>query len=85
MNRIDVYLNGDNCWSDLSAQREKIIHVNDNGAISLAGLSQGTEAGKPSVALRINLPDGRVVIVETTLALLLTATDVLRTRYAQEL
>jgi hypothetical protein len=39
------------------------------------------ESGKPSVALGFELPDGRWVLAETSLALFLTAAEALRARY----
>jgi hypothetical protein len=39
------------------------------------------KGGAPSVAFRIDLEDGRTVIAETSLKLLLTASDLFKARY----
>jgi hypothetical protein len=65
-------------WPELR-ERTDVIHT--TGPIGIAGLEGGMESGKPSVALRIDLPDGRVVLAETSLSLFLTAADALRARY----
>ena len=63
-NMIELYLDGDNCWPDLTDRREEIVYVRDK-VIGIALLENGTAAGKHSVAFRFDLPDGRVAIVET--------------------
>ncbi len=68
MAQLTVLLDGNNCWNDLKDKPDKIVHVTEG--IQIALLQTGMQSGKASVALRINLPDGRVVIVETSLALL---------------
>lgn len=55
--------------------------INITGTIRVAGLEQGTREGKPSVGIGFELPDGRVVLAETTLALFLTAADALKAAY----
>lgn len=60
---------------------DQIIHVGEEAYIEVGGLPGGMASGKPSVAFCIPLPDGRVVIAETSLALLLTAGDALKARY----
>lgn len=71
-------------WPELAkAQREgRVIHLgNDAPPIGVGGLAGGMSSGKPSVALRIDLPDGRHVIAETSLALFLMAADALKARF----
>lgn len=76
MPAIDVILR-EPAWPNLD--RAKIIHLgNDAPPIGLAGLVGGMQSGRPSVVLRIDLPDGRVVLAETSLRLLVTAVDALR-------
>lgn len=67
---LDIIIHGDNCWPDLH-----------NGFITgrlvaIARLPNGTLSGKPTVAVRIELPDGQTVLAETTLALLSSAVRV---------
>lgn len=45
------------------------------------GLKAGMASGKPSVAIRLDLPDGKVVIAETSLALFLGAASALHTKF----
>jgi hypothetical protein len=66
-------------WPELAATPERIIHVTQGMQVS--GLEGGMQSGKPSLALRLDLPDGRVVIAETSLALLVSATRALVARY----
>ena len=50
-------------WTDLS-------HVGPLGKISRVGrLPGGTQCGKSTVAILVNMPDGQQVLAETTLAL----------------
>lgn len=62
-------------WPDLADKRDRVIEVD---AAEVCGLSRGMESGKPSVAMRLDLPDGRTVIFQTSLQLFLTAADVLK-------
>jgi hypothetical protein len=58
--------------------RERIIHLGDETRLEVGGLKSGMASGNPSVAFCFPLPDGRVVIAETSLALLLSAADALK-------
>ena len=84
MTPMTIILDGDKCWPDLTNQSgdgmaDKVI---DGGSIdAMACLPMGTSGGNPSVSVRINLPDGRVVIAQTTLALLLSAGDAFKARH----
>ena len=80
---LDLRLDGDRCWPDLDDRR--IIHLG-NGAppIGLAVLTNGTQEGRESVTIRIDLPDGRVVLAETSLRLLCMAVDAMRARYGDQ-
>lgn len=51
----------------------KVIHLANDAQIEIGTMRAGTAAGRDSVAICIPLPDGRVVITETTAALFLTA------------
>jgi hypothetical protein len=59
-------------WPELRTRPpEDVIHITT--PISVAALEGGMESGATSVAIRLDLPDGRVVIAETSLALFLAA------------
>jgi hypothetical protein len=77
---LSVFADGEesNALADLADKREQVIDVPLQAVI---GLTEGTEGGKPSVMVRADLPDGRTVIAQTTLALFLAAADVLRARH----
>lgn len=60
----------------------RLIWLGNNAKpIQVTGLDGGMVSGNPSVAIRLDLPDGKTVIAETSLALFLTAADALKSRY----
>jgi hypothetical protein len=67
----------DGAWPELRGKT--IIHL-PNATIWVNGLEAGMESGDPSVAIRIDLPDGTSVITETSLRLFLTAADALKAK-----
>jgi hypothetical protein len=73
---MGVVLDGDGCWPDI--QDNKIIRA---VGLQVAALQGGMKGGAPSVAFRIDLEDGQTVIAETSLKLLLTASDLFRAKY----
>lgn len=77
---MTIILDGDNAWPDLASK--EVIHVTDE--IQVAGLSNGMASGKPSIAFRITLPNGWVVIAETSLALFQSAARAFTIRYGQQ-
>jgi hypothetical protein len=84
MPSMQIILEGDGIWRDLPALDRAgnlIAAMGEAAAWQLAALAGGMESGAPSVSLRLDLPDGRVVVTETSLALLLTAADAFKARY----
>jgi hypothetical protein len=77
---LTLKLDGDRAWPDLGTKTERGL-VAEAGAIEVVGLAGGMTSGDPSVAIRLDLPDGRVAIAQTSLAMLLMAADALRARY----
>jgi hypothetical protein len=75
-----VIPNGDNCWPDL---RDKpIVHLaNDAPPIAVAVLDGGMASGKPSLTLRLDLPDGRTVLAETSARLFCSAARAIMAKY----
>lgn len=71
MTPLDIIFDGDDAWPDLADPDGP--PVVDGRLDAVAALPNATAKGKPAVALRIALPDGTVVIAQTTLALLWTA------------
>lgn len=68
--RINLIMKGDGCWPDLP---EKRILDTTGQDWNLALLHKGMGSGRPSVALRIDLPSGKVVFAQTSLRLLRNA------------
>lgn len=80
MAMLKVILDGDGCWPDLPGK--EVIHLgNLSMPIQIATLPGGLSSGKTSVSIRIDLPDGKVVIAETTLALFLSAAETFKVHY----
>lgn len=68
-------LDGDGAWPDLKGKigTEAVVHVGDGSHVELALLRAGMTSGASSVMFRFDLPDGRVVLFETSLAIFTTA------------
>lgn len=77
MPEMKIHLSGDGAWPDMASK--EIIQVEN---LEVAALEGGMQSGQPSVAFRIDLPDGRVVFAETSMRLFLGAADAFRARYA---
>jgi hypothetical protein len=74
---LRVILNGKTAWPDLGAK--KVVRV--TRGVQLAGLPERRANEGPAVAMRIELPDGQIVLMETSLRLLYTAVQALVARY----
>ena len=81
----DLLVSPFNTFEDLgitTPNDERILKPREDGAgLEVGGLAVGTQGGKPTVMLVTELEDGNVVILETTLALFLTAGDALKARH----
>lgn len=73
---IDLKLEGEGAWPDLKDKAVK--HVT---RIGVSVLPDGMASGRPSVAFRLDLPGGDVVVAETSLRALLTTMDAIVARY----
>lgn len=72
-------------WEDLNALRAEgklisAMHV-EAGTIRVGGLPHGMSSGRTSVAIAVPLPDGTVLLTETSLALFLQAAEILKVKY----
>lgn len=85
MPTFDMNLNGDNVWPDLEDKNleDKLIHLPET-VWHIAALEGGMSSGKSSLALRIDLPNGDVLVTETSLAAWIAATCSLRGRFPEE-
>ncbi len=80
MPMMTVILEGDNAWPDL--KDKEFIHLgNEAPAIEVAVLSAGMTSGRPSVGIKIELPDGQTVVAETSALLFCTAAKAIMARY----
>lgn len=78
---INIKFDGDGAWPDLADRKDDIIHLANDSSIDLAVLPGGMASGRLSCAFRIDLPDGKVVICETSWRLLVTAVRAIAVRY----
>lgn len=88
MLKLNITLDGDGAYPDLAETMAsgQVIHLgNDAPPIGITALADGMASGRLSVMLRLDLPDGRVVLAETSLRLFLAAADALRARYGNQL
>ena len=60
---------------------ETMIHVRNDPPLKIAVLDEGMESGKPSIMLRIDLPDGKTVIAETSARLFCIAARAIVAKY----
>ena len=67
MPAIRLILDGDGAVADLAGKRDTIIHLPDP-TLTLIRLPHGMRSGATSLVIRIELPDGRAVLAETSLA-----------------
>lgn len=75
MPSLTVHTDGENCWPDLAGHVDdptKVVHLIDV-PVAVARLPGGMASGASRVAIRLPLPDGRALILETSLALFVAA------------
>jgi hypothetical protein len=74
---LSIIPNGEGCWTDLQSKpADTVTWLNSGAELAVARLPKGMASGSSSVAIRIDLPDGRVVVVETSMKLFLSAAQV---------
>lgn len=73
MPAIHIIAKGDGCWPDLIELHDKGKLWQTTEPVHLALLEGGMQSGKPSVTIRLDLPNGNVALVETSLAALTSA------------
>jgi hypothetical protein len=86
MPTFDIKLDGDGVWPELGekARQGKLIHLGNDAVIGLGALAGGMSSGRASVAFRFDLPDGGVVLAETSLRALYTATKAIVIRHGED-
>lgn len=79
---ISLNLDGDGAWTDLADQLDQVVWLGEGSPpIEMAVLEGGMVSGRPSVAFRFDLPDGRVLVAETSVANFLAVAAAVRGRY----
>lgn len=68
---LNIQTQGEACWPDLQARADQLTWLSSGAELSIARLPAGMASGRSSVAIRVDLPDGRVIVVETSMALFL--------------
>lgn len=75
-----IKLNGDNAWPDL--KDKKFLHMGQGSpAIEVAVLEMGMASGRPSVAMRFDMPDGQTLIAETSARLFCSTARAIMAKY----
>lgn len=77
MPALSIFLNGPESFTPIP-ENARIHHVTER--MEVAFLEHGMVSGAPSVMLRIALPDGSVVLAETSYALFDGAARAMRSR-----
>ena len=83
MPALTLIVEGDNAWTDLNEKEVINLMGNNVPPIQLAALPGGMASGKTSVTFRFDLPDGKVLLAETSFALLKTAVRAIEAKYGQ--
>lgn len=78
---IQLILDGDGAWPDLE-NNPNVEWVKE--PIKIAVLPGGMTSGRPALAIRLDLKDGKTIVAQTSLALFATAARGIRARYSQE-
>lgn len=80
---ISVNVDGEGAWPDLGRHPNKVLKLGDS-ALSLAALAGGMVSGRASVMFRIDLPDGRTVLIETSLRALHAAVTAIVAKHGED-
>jgi hypothetical protein len=86
---LRVIMEGDGIWPDLPELAEAGMLINGMASgqppdITFAALPEGTVEGRPSITIRLDFPDGRVVLAETTMRLFLAVARSFGARFPAE-
>jgi hypothetical protein len=80
MPSIDLRLDQDGCWPDIGVKQQAGLLRISEAPIGMALLTEGTRQGRPSVSLRIDLPGGELVLVQTSFRALFVAIRAMEAR-----
>jgi hypothetical protein len=73
MPQLTIKLDGDGCWPDLNSKGWTELQLK-----AMAYLPKGTVGGMPTITMRLEDPQGKIFLAETTVNLLLTAAAAFR-------
>ncbi len=85
---LEMSLQGDGAFPGLPMEGREVVLLGEGSVLRVAGLPGEAEGGKgkpvPAKALIVlDLPDGRVVIAETTVDLFVQAAEHLKARFGE--
>jgi hypothetical protein len=69
MPELVMHIEGDGCWPDLAERQGDVVAIKDDNPIEIATLRGGMQSGRASVMIRLNTPEGKIVLAESSLAL----------------
>lgn len=81
---IKLKLNGEGAFFDLIG-RDKSDIIHRKAPFTVAALAKGMKSGHPSLAIRIDLPEKKVLIQETSVAAWLAVARAIEERYGHKL
>lgn len=74
MATFEIICNGENCWDDLKGQ--DVVFLGEGAKpVEIAVIKDGL---RHRLHMRVNLPDGKAVVVETSLRLFIGAAQTLQ-------
>lgn len=80
---LHIIMDGESAWPELKDRKHSIVHVADGPPMQVAILQGGMKSGRPSVTIRVDLPDGRTVLAETSARLFCTAARAFMAKYPE--
>lgn len=75
MINVKILPNVEGGFDDLKDKRDKVLHLSEP-RLTIGRLPRGMESGRSSVVLRIDLPNGTVIIAETTMRIFQSAAKI---------
>lgn len=78
---LTVNLKGFGAWPDITDKERLLLPGPDAPPMQVAVLPNGTAEGRPSVAIRVDLPDGKIMIAETSARLFCTAAKMIMAKH----
>lgn len=80
MPALHIVFDGDGAFADLKNKKPGEV-IECTSDVTLAALPGGMESGLPSLYMRFDLPDGRTVLTQTSMALFVNAAVAFSARF----